>query len=496
MVAYTEDNVTPATQYTSDGFSIPAGGGLTYNPGFPPTFSDGGNRIGFCADDGNCNDAGDDRLPSGFHGSVVVSSDVKVVAIGYVANSQNGTVGTADGHAGGNYAAMGADQAAGELFFPIAKHNFAGNTVAYYVQAAGSDASNVEITYTMNDGNTYTEIADIPANRMHMYDPANAGVPSTSCYPADTSRCLGSARVVAGSGQVVGVALEFGHAASPATFLGSTRAFVASDYYTTTLVPVFKHDWFGNWSGLAVQNTTGSTATVDAAFTIVGSTVAGVDPGKVYTENDLEIPPNGQLVFSKFRANLGGMPAGTVGSVKLTSDQPLVAVHNESKVSGAQILSSYNCFSPNNATQTAAAPLVKEFFYGGRLTPHSARGGTSVTVQNAGTVSATVQLKYTAVGGPGAAVGAEYNVTIGTGQGADGTQKLAPGASYVFNMVSDPGRASRYAGVGTSLPPDNVNYTVEVTADQNIIILMQEDHKPPSDITPNDLVNYEGFNLQ
>lgn len=494
LSAYTQDDVA-AAQYDSDGFTIAAGGGLTYNPGFAPSYSTGGNRIGFCASASNCDSTDDDLLPVGFHGSVVASSDVSIVAVGYVANSLNGSVGSSSGHAGGNYAAM--STGASELLFPIAKHNFAGNTTAYYVQAAGVDAT-VTITYTMNDGSIHTETTLIPANRTHLFDPANATPPvaSTGCTPAATSPCLGSAKLVASSGQVVGVALEYQHGVSPAVILGATRAFVPDDYSTTVLAPVFKNDWYGQWSGLQIQNTTAITANVVVTFTVSGSVAPGVSPGKTYVQSSLQIAPYNQTVLSKYRANIGGMPAGISAAAVIVSDQPVVAIHNESNNTGyPAAMSSYNCFSPGNATQRIALPLVKEYFYGGRLTPHVSRGGTAVAVQNAGTANATIGLRYIAVGGPGVAVGTAYTVTIGLGQGAGGTQLLAPGASYVFNMVSDPGRAFRYAGVGTGLPTDNVNYVVSVTADQPIIAFAQEDHKPPAGTTPNDLLNYEGFNL-
>jgi hypothetical protein len=495
MSAYTEDNVAFA-QYDSAGFAIASGGALTYNPGYPPTYSTGGNRIGFCASASNCDDATDDVLPVGFHGSVVVSSDVNAVAIGMVSNSLNGSVGTSSGHALGSYAGFGGSLASSEMLFPAAKHNFGGFTIAYYVQSAGVDAS-VTITYTMNDGSIHKETTTIPANRMHMFDPANAtpAIASSSCGAAATSPCLGSARIVASSGQVVGVALEYAHGVSPAQVLGVTRGFAPADYSKTILVPGYKYDWYGYWSGLALQNTTGVTATATVTLTVIGTTGSPA-LGSVYVQTGVTVPPYGQAVISKYRANMGGLPAATAASVIVTADQPLVGVHSESHNTGYPVrLVSYNCYNPSAATNTVALPAVKEYFYGGRLTPHASRSTTSVVVQNAGTVSSTVYLRYTAIGGPGVAVGTVYTVTIGVGKGANGTQLLAPGAAYVFNMLSEPSRAALYAGVGSGLPADNVNYAVTVVSNQPTIALAQEEHKPPTGTTPNDAMAYEGFNL-
>lgn len=492
--AYTQDSTTSAT-YASGQFTIPAGGGLTYNPGFGPSYSTGGNRIGFCPTVSTCASATDDTLPTGFSGAVVASADVNIVAVASVNNSLNGTVGNASGKAAGNYAGVSAP--ASQLLFPVSKSNFGGNTVAYFVQAAGVDAS-VTITYTMNDGSTHTESATIGANRMHLFDPANASpvVASSSCGSAVTSPCLGSAVVVATSGQIAGVALEFPEAPSGgfAKILGASRGFVPNDYSTTILAPVFKNDFpnatSGNFSGWSLQNTANVTATVNVTFTVSGGTEAA---GTVHTQQ-VQIGPNAQTTLSKFRNNIGGLPTGNVASAIATSDQPLVAISNESNsnATATAYLATYNCFTPGGATVKAAAPLVKEYFPGGISA--ASKNGTSVSVQNAGGANATINVVYTIIA-PAAVAGQVYTVTIGVNKGAGGnTQLLAPGSAYVFNMVSDPSRATRYAaGTGsTGLPPSTgFNATVSVVSDQKIIALMQEDNKSSA---PTDLTNYEGFN--
>lgn len=508
--AYTQEGSAPA-QYSSGGFTLIAGGGLTYNPGFPPTYSSGGNRIGFCVNPAQCSVASDDTLPPGFNGAVVASADVPIVAVGSVNNTKNGAVGVQDGtgHAAGNYAAFGGDKVASVLFFPLAKHNFGSpaDTVVYYVQAAGV-AANVTITYTMNDGMMYTQATSIGANRTFLFDPAAAGVPTTG-----GTHSLGSAVVVASSGVIAGVALEYQHSPNgAAAFLGSSRAFVASDYSKTVLAPIFKKNFVGNWSGWSLQNTANVTATVNVTLTVArvqnGSpaAIAGVVPGQQYVYTGVQIGPLQQTTISKFRPILSNIPDGVACAGIAVSDQPLVAVVNESERTDVTpklptILSTYNAFNPANASLLVAAPLVKEYFPGGRLnTTTASRGGTSVSVQNAGTGNATIYVRYTAVSSNTQALaGTMFTLTIGVNQGAGlNTQFLAPGASYVFNMVSDPLRATLYQSSGSTFPPDNVNYAVAVYSDQPVIALMQEDNKPPTGTTPdgkpNDLLNYEGFN--
>ncbi len=499
LVAYPQDSASSQASYSSAAFAMNAGSGLTYNPGFAPNYSGGGNRIGFCLSAATCNASVDDTLPSGFTGAVVASADVSVVAVASVNNSLNGTVGNSSGHAGGFYAGVSAPDT--QLLFPLAKHNFGGNTVAYYVQAAGAPAS-VTITYTMNDGSTHSEgPVSIDLNEMHLFDPLNAtpAIPSSSCGSAATSPCLGSAVVVANSGSIAGVALEFPDAPASgfAAILGASRGFVPADYSTTILSPIFKNDFpsatSGNFSGWSLQNTANVIATVNVTFTVTGGTGAAV--GTQYFST-ITIDPLKQKTLSKFQVNIGGMPANTVASGIATSDQPLVAVVNESNSNGAgtPFLSTFNAFALGGASLSVASPLNKEFFPGGIGAVN--KNGTSISVQNAGTVSATINVIYTVIvaSGGSPAAGTTYTVTIGTGQGASGTQLLAPGSSYVFNMVSDPARAFRYAGVGSSLPPSTgINFAVRVTSDQPVITLMQEDNKTTG--TPNDLQNYEGFSL-
>jgi hypothetical protein len=508
IAAYTQDIPGPSNTFSSGQFTIPAGGGLSYNPGFAPSYSTGGNRIGFCTNVASCAATSDDTLPSGFSGAVVASADVNIVAVAQVGNYANGSVGNTSGKATGNYAGVSAP--ASQLLFPLAKYNFASNTVAYFVQAAGVDA-NVTITYTMNDGSKHTESATIVANHMHLFDPANVTgggpVASTGCLggavTASNSPCLGSAVVVATSGQIAGVALEFPESPSGfAKVLGASRGFTPADYSNTILAPVFKNDFpnatNGNYSGWAIQNTADVTATVNITLTVARTFNSGVNVGQQYFST-VTIAPNAQTVVSKFRNNMGGMPAGLLASAIAVSDQPIVAVANEGNANnaGTPVLSTYNCFAPSSATTKVAAPLVKEFFPGGISSTNVLKSGTSVTVQNAGDSNTNVYLVYKLIAG--AAAGQTYTVTIGANQGVGvNGQQLAPGAAYVFNMVTDPNRTFNnlplytFGPGSTSLPPSTgFNATVSVTADQPIIAVMQEDNKTSS---PNDLTNYEGFN--
>ena len=84
-------------------------------------------------------------------------------------------------------------------------------------------------------------------------------------------------------------------------------------------------------------------------------------------------------MFSVFRNNLGGMPAGTFAAAVVTAGEPLVGNVNETKtqanIPGGEAKAAYGAFPSTSATDTVVAPLVKELFNGKT---------TGVAVVNAG----------------------------------------------------------------------------------------------------------------
>jgi hypothetical protein len=329
MQAYAKDTTDV---YGSQSFSFNQYTSLVYNPGVTPNYP-AGNLIGFTS-----------ALPAGFVGSVVLSSSVPAASVVEVGNYTNGTLG-GGGTASAQYQGAGSSAVATTLLSPTIKHNYSSQTTTLYVQAAGADA-NATITYTMNDGTTHTQTYNIPANRMFIFDPANATPPvaSTGCGVAQNiNPCYGSAKIVSTTGAMAGVVVEHPHTGSPAAFVLSSRLATPNDQGTKLYAPSIKNDYTtasGNGvAGMSVMNVGTASAKVTITLTVtgLGNNAVGVAVGDTFT-NTVIIPAGTSYLFSKWEGNLGGLPAGTFASAVIESvddvtydPQPLVGTGNDSK---------------------------------------------------------------------------------------------------------------------------------------------------------------------
>jgi len=451
---------TDGAFYTSDAFSIADGAALAYHPGLDPTYPTG-DRIGFAT-----------QLPDGFLGSAVVLADVPIVAVTQIGNNTSGSVG-AGGTATSFYQGIGGASAADAVNFPTVKHNFGGQTTTFYVQAAGADAQ-VTITYVMNDGSTHTQSTTIQANRMFVFDPANAVPPvaSSSCGSADTSPCMGAATVLATTGSIVGVVVEHPHIGSPAPFVLSTRGFTASDADTVIVAPTIKNAFNGGTTGFSVQNVGGIQTTAYITLTVTNATNPALIGDKYYDSEVID--PGAAVVFSVFRDNLGGMPAGTFASAVVSASQNLVGSVNESKdqpnTPGGKAKAVYAAFAQSAATNVVALPLVKEMF-GGKT--------TGVAVVNAGDASTTVIASYTDAAG----VTRQFQTS----------SAIDPGeAISLFQVFQNAG--GKFTGLADFSVLEGTKNSVSLTTDngQPIIALAQESDRSDGVL---DIKNYEGFNL-
>lgn len=475
MQAYDQGVTAPVG---SSSFDFGSGEALVYNPGLTPDYPTG-NLIGFTSE-----------LPSGFVGSVVLSSSVPAASVVELANYTNGTLG-GGGTASSMYQGISGEKAATTLLAPTIKHAY-GNpaqTTTLYVQAAGADAS-ATITYTMNDTSTHTQTTTISANRMFIFDPANATPPvaSTSCgTDANTSPCYGSAIVTSTSGNIVGVVVEHPHTGSPAAYVLSSRLATPSDQSTKIYAPSIKNDYAtGTGTGIAgmsVLNVGTGTAQVQITLTVtqLGTNASGVNVGDVFI-NTVEIPAGTSYLFSKYNNNLGGLPAGTFAAAVIESlddathdPQPLVGTGNDSKtlsaIPGGKGKTQYNAFPSTVATDHAASPNVKEYI-GVR------RGG--VTAQNVGTSADTIYFEYYEYG--------TDNVYVFWT-----TSPVAVGAAVGTNSVSTTG-ATKFSNDGTwtfsELSGKEFSVIVYTSGGQPIIVLNGEQTTDSAF----DMSNYEGVN--
>lgn len=457
MTAY--DKNTSST-YNGGPFSLAPGAALAYNPGLTPNYPSG-DRVGFSPD-----------LPSGFEGSVVLSSDKQMIAVAQIGNNSVGSVGSG-GRASAFYQAIGSVLTDNELFFPTVKNNFQSQTTTYYIQAAGADA-NVTIEYTMNDGQTYTQNTTISANKMFAFDPSSAGVPAGSTAPAASNPSLGAARVTSTTGKIAGVVVEYPTVGSPAPYVLSTRGLISADIDTTLIAPTIKNNFNGGTTGLSVQNTGSADALVQIDLIVTNASNPSLI-GNSYTDQEI-IPAGGSVVFSAFRDNLGGMPSGTFASATITSiddatydPQPLAGMVNETNSFGK---ATYAAFAKKSATTTVGFPIVKEMFSGST---------TGVAVVNVGTAPTKFYATYI-----------DQN---GVSRTFETTSTVLPGAAVsFFKVYTNP--SSKFTGLSNFSVLFGTKNSVVITSDgvQPIVGLAQESDQDPSNGLL-DVKNYEGFPL-
>jgi len=375
-------------------------------------------------------------LPGNFSGSMVVSSDQPVVAIGQITNFQNTGfgVGVAGGYASEQY--RGSPANSSTINFPLVKSSFGGKTTIFTVQAAGADVT-ATATILTSDGTSHTKQLTIGANRSVTFGPSDGFAPavSTTNCGADpnTSACFGSLSVAA-TGNIAGVALEYQDGVSPATAVQAASMFGTEDVGGTVLCPIIKNDFAGNHrtTGASIANTGAADVTVNATFTTAG--------GQSFTQPAVTIQPGKSFVFSAFQSTVGGMPAGTLASAKFTADKPtIVGVVSERNVQGSPVkFTTYTCFNPANATAKIAAPVVKRDF---------GNNTTGIQVQNANTSGdVTVSATYSCDAGA-STYGPVTSAVLTPGAGATFLNPAAVPAGKLCAVTLDAGGANKIVAV-------------------------------------------------
>lgn len=467
MTAYSK-NVADAA-ITSANFDFGPSEALVYDPGKTANYPTG-NIINFDSD-----------LPAGFEGSVVLSANVESASVSQIANYTNGSVG-GTGLASAMYQGVSSDMLSTYLLAPTIKHNYSNSTTTMYIQAAGSDAD-VTVTYTMADGSVYTQTETITANRMFVFDPASAGIPSTGCgYNTNTSPCYGSA-IVESTSEIAGVLLEHPHSGTPVTFVQAMRLQTPQDQDTKIYVPSVKNDFCGSSgcgvAGAAVMNVGASTAEVTITVTVtkLGTNAeSGVAVGDVFTDT-ASIAAGTNYNFSKWNDNLGGLPAGTMAAavIECTNGQPLVGSSNDAKTQQdfpGEAKVKYAAFADTLSTSTAYAPMVKEFLDG--LT-----GG--VTVQNVGAAADYVNIEFYEYGTSNVCT-LRTKDTIPVG-GAAETNWVSVNGGDRFTVSGDCGSVAWLAGK---------EFSVKAYTDGGEpIIIMVTENAPDGSL---DISRYEGIN--
>lgn len=350
------------------------------------------------------------KATAGFNGSVVVSSDQPIAAIGNLVNNAGTLAGSYGGFNGGSQ----------NVSVPLVERGNFGIDTWFNVQNAGSTAATVTITYIPGvAGNTgVTDSATIA--------PGAAASFFQKDKTALGDRFVGSATITSNQPIVATVNQE-------STNLLTYDAFTNGS--TTIAAPLIASNNFGNYTGIQIQNV--GTAAADVTLTYSANSV-GAGGGASACPTPTPSTFNLAAGASKTVIQSGGGSAAEgfdlqfascryVGSATASSAQPLVGIVNQVNT-GSVAGSAYETFNPTTTTATTVAPLIQANNFG---------IFSGVQVQNTGSASASVTVTYGANTADASAPGAASNCPTPTAR----TQTIAAGASFTF-LQSNVGDAS------------------------------------------------------
>ncbi len=282
-------------------------------------------------------------VPTGFNGSVVVSSDQPVAAIANV----KGTSGGAD--FGSSYSSFsgGADS----VSLPLINKDFYGINTWFNVQNTGSAATTVTVSYS--NQSTCDETATIQPNAANTFDQE-----TNTCLPSSYN---GGATITTGSSgdEIVATVLQ-------TTSLGLFAYNGFASGGTDVVFPLVTQNVYGINSGIQIQNQGGTATDVTVSYT-----PSGTGNGTACTETGT-IQPSGAETFS-INVFTGAASNTTsdcvvdeyfIGSASVTTNsasQSLVGIVNQTNFinNGG---SSYGAFSPGAATDTIVMPLLMDAY--------------------------------------------------------------------------------------------------------------------------------------
>ena len=359
--------------------------------------------------------------PTGFNGSLVISSTTQVRAIGNMMGS-----------GAGNYLASynGFQAGASPVNLPLIMCNNSGFNTSFNVQNTGTADAHITISYKPGSNGTpgLSETATIKAGAAKTFDQAEGSSTRNCSTLKDASgKFIGSATITSDQ-PIAAVVMQLNTTNFQAAL--AYGGFTAGS--PTVALPLVMANNSGYFTGIQVQNvgSASTTVTVDYSPNTAG---AGNPANEVFTlaagasktiiQNGA--PPNNGSTVNNW-ANIGRYIGGA--TITNSAGQNLVAIVNQTLPSPAKG-SAYEGFNPAAATTKISAPL---------LMANNSTYQTGVQVQNVGTVAATVTIDY----GPN---------TAGSFNPANEVFTLQPGASKtIIQNGAPPSNGSTVNNWGTN----------------------------------------------
>lgn len=308
-------------------------------------------------------------LPGGFKGSVIVSADQPIAAIG----SEQVTY--ADGSIGNSqYSGFKADEVGKRFYLPNVNKKFGGGRWSSRITIQNTTANPVTGTVVFYNGDGSVRDTD---------EFSLSGYGSTTLTQVDDTELpdnwLGAAVVNASDNVavIVDVMSEDGRLETYNGFTsGSTKM-----YLPTLLINFGANQWNTSFQ---VFNVGGATGTVTMTYYTAGGTA----PAKVVTAT---LAPYTSI--NRYQPSVDrdlGDP--WIGSVVIESTQPVVAVGSQSSgAPGKKLASIYNGVA--SGANQAVLPTILRYFGGSNFV-------TGFQIMNVGTSDANVTVQYFAPGNP------------------------------------------------------------------------------------------------
>lgn len=428
--------------------------------------------------------------------SAVISASEPIAAI---ANQQLGSSGSGTSIAPfSSY--TGSSSGATQVTLPAIMHNWFGYYTEIYIQNVGDGpAANVQITYdpttvgtcltgatgqTDTAASTSANLAQYATNVVSQLNKTSLGASGmTGGCATFNGRFLGGASITADQPVVVIVNQYVQDK------LFTYNGFASSG--TNLIAPAYMRNYFGYYASLTIAN----PGTTDANVTVT------------YTSDSLFSNPKNMEVVENFTIEGGksinrydgpGASADQTdlatefpeapgfrffGSVKITSDVPVVAIVNQESVSASgNQAGSYNALLASEGSQMISAPLIQSDFYGYY---------TSLTIMTVDGTDATVQITYT----------------------SDGEFSSVKNTSKTYTMDTVNGFLNRYEGPTATADQSDIlddaawvaggqrlfigSAVIEVVSGADIVAFVNsESNTAPNAASRDSLYSYNAFNMQ
>ncbi len=401
-------------------------------------------------------------VPSGFNGSLVISSDKDIRAINNLMGSFSGE--RIDYFASTN----GFQSGSSEINLPLIMCNNSGFDTWFNVQNAGTADATVYINYIPgSNGNPGSETAVIAPGAAKMFSQAiGSSTVNCSTLADGAGKFIGSA-VITSTQPVAAVVMQIN--------TGSFKVLMGYGGFpsgsSTVALPLIMANNNGFYTGIQVQNvgTVATTVTVDYS----PNTVSGgnnpndetfdLAPGASKTIIQNAAPPaNGSVNdWNAIGRYIGG------AMITNSANQPLVAIVNQTRPGTNALGASYEGFDPAAATTRASAPLIMA---------NNSTYWTGIQVQNVSNDTVHVVIDY----GPN---------TVGTFEPANEEFDLAPGASKtIIQNGAPPANGSTVNDWGTN----RYIGSATITATGNIVAIVNQVSlvRPGDQFASGDAFNY------